>query len=348
MSDTDLQRVEFYGTGLAGANLENANLLDARFDIHLMDDGTIILTNLDGAVLRNTQLAGSYLAGATLAGADLSGSNFSTRGSGPVVFADQRQVDGQQITLQAELAGANLSGANLQSANLQDANLQRTNLSGANFKLANLTGADLSQTSLVGTDLRAANLKGATLEGADLQDTNLAGANLSEAILTEASMVNTTFVTTVDVTFPVTTTYEQFLTFLFSSDCPNGIFLIVKQEVTSIGTGFSLDLGRSIFNNGIWRNAAAYVCAANLNKTTIRGTGIAQSEVYLAGVNLREADLQFSNLSKVIFNEILQVAGMDYPLEADLTGAIYNNFTIWPTNFVPPPEAIQKRIVPKT
>jgi uncharacterized protein YjbI with pentapeptide repeats len=145
-------------------------------------------------------------------------------------------------------------------------------------------------------------------------------------------------ITYVEVSLDADLTYEQFITFLFNQDCNNGTFLLVNNgEITEAPLNFSRDLGRFFYDRGDWRSAAMYICAADLSRIVLRGRKT--RETSLAGINLRGADLSSSDLSNLIFEETINIQGIPYQLRADLTGVIYDNFTIWPRGFNPPPSA---------
>jgi len=66
---------------------------------------------------------------------------------------------------------------------------------------------------------------------------------------------------------------------------------------------------------------------------------VAPAQHMLAGVNLRAADLRFLDLSQAILEDYIQVDDLEFLLEADLRGIVYNEFTSWPFGFSPPPSA---------
>jgi DNA-binding transcriptional MerR regulator len=89
----------------------------------------------------------------------------------------------------ADLQGANLREANLQGVDLSDANLKGANLQGANLKEAKLYYAELSGANLKGGNLQKAKLHGANLHGANLlQGTKLLGATLFNANFNAAKL----------------------------------------------------------------------------------------------------------------------------------------------------------------
>jgi uncharacterized protein YjbI with pentapeptide repeats len=346
MTAADLSGAQFSGAQLAGVNLTDTSLIDARFDVY-SQAGNLLPTNLDGSVLRNAKLAGSFLAGASLAGADLSQADFSEDGSGPVVFASDRVINGQSVSLQADLAGANLSGANFRAADLSSANLEAADLSQANLRFAILRDANLNRVNLSLADMRSAILQGATLQQADLSGANLTGADLTRADLTDAIFGNTFFVSDVPVDFPGDMTYRDFLANLSNQDCVDGTFLL-QEDGTLAPSVLSVtdNLGRRFYNSGAWRNAVSYLCAADFSGATLRN--LEPVSLYWAGVDLSQADLRFMNLREAVLEDVIQVDGLEYPLEADLTGVTYDlEFTTWPPDFVPPPNTPREEEQPE-
>ena len=332
-----LRQAEFYGSSLSGANLEEADLSGARFDIKV-ENNQIYHSRLDGTTLHKANLSGSFLAGAILAGADLSQGNFSG-GSTPVTFVISREVvltsttESQAITLQAKLTGANLSEANFQASKLASVNLQGTNLSSANFRFADLQRADLSEVNLSRADLRNANLRSANLDRTNLSLANLIGANLAFTSLANSTFQDAVMISKTPITLPVDISYEDFFTFLVKQDCTDGTFLLVKDnEVTTASANVYRDMGRKFYNSGEWRSAAMYICATNLSYTTTGGKKAGKAN--FAGVNLTGADLSSTDLSGVTFEEVLQVQGLPYTLAANLTNVICDEFTLWPPGFL--------------
>jgi uncharacterized protein YjbI with pentapeptide repeats len=250
------------------------------------------------------------------------------------------QVNGQGVQIQAKLVGTNFSKASFPAAKLTGFDLSGTNLSGANFRGADLRNADLSQVNLNRADLRAANLQGANLDETDLSGANLVGANLSNTSLINVIMRSARLVSRTPVSFPADLKFGDFLSYLFNRDCSNGLFLVADPDtrrVEEVPVNVSRDLGRAFYDSGDWRNAALYICSADLSRTTLSGTRAREANI--AGISLRGADLTSADFSDLVFEETISVGGLPYLLQADLTGVKYDNFTIWPPGFTPPPPA---------
>jgi uncharacterized protein YjbI with pentapeptide repeats len=173
------------------------------------------------------------------------------------------------------------------------------------------------------------------MTSADLSFVNMAGANLSSTDLTRGRFNNTTLVSISPISFPVDLSYEDFIATLSNLDCLNGTFLtIAEEEIVPVQADLSEDLGREFFDSGQWRNAVLYICAADMSNIFIRGR--ITNPVYAAGVNFSGADLRSTDLSTVTFEDAITVVGLPYTLSANLDEIIYDRFTIWPPNFVPP------------
>jgi uncharacterized protein YjbI with pentapeptide repeats len=318
--------------------LENADLTDVRFDIH-PQNGQIERTILDGAIMRGADLSGSYLAGGALAGADLTQSDLSRSTSAPVTIVDNRLIGGITQTLKAVLYGANLSGADFQSAKLANADLRGLVLARANFRHADLREADLSAVDLAGADLRGANLRGANMDDSSLLGAKLAGTNLSATDLSKVNLDGVSLWSTTPVTFNADLTYAELFRFLAQSDCLNGVFLIANDNaVADVPVRFDEDAGGDFYYSEIWRNARDYICAANLSETRMWGKRFLPTS--MAGVNLSSADLSFTDLREVVFEETIEMENnLSYNLKANLNKIVYNSFTSWPSDFIPPPSA---------
>lgn len=137
--------------GLAGADLENANLTGSG----------LYCVDFDGANLYNANLSDTYLEGATFYGANLS--NVEAIESNLILST----LD------QAKLESADLSRADISSSNLVGAELQGTNLTGAS-----LIQSDLSYADLTGADLTGAKLQGTILTKATVTNEQLAQAEI--------------------------------------------------------------------------------------------------------------------------------------------------------------------------
>ena len=309
-------------------------LTNAIFDLYSADN-QIYPTYMDGADLRGAHLGGAYLAGVSLAGADFSGADLSAGGSSPVILAGTSTIGGEIRKVRAKLSGANFNNAFFPSANLQGMDLQGIDFNHANLRTADLRQADLSKANLTFADLRGANLSAATVDGTDLSNANLAGADLSYTMLNKATLRDATLFTRVPVTFTADLTFEDFFNFLIQQDCTNGTFLVNKDgTINEVPVRQANDLGRAFYDSGAWRGAAMYICGADLSYMSLKGRKTRQ--VSVAGLDLHGADLSSTDLSNMIFEETIMVGDTPYKLAADLSGVIYDNFTIWPPGFTPP------------
>ena len=147
------------------------------------------------------------------------------------------------------------------------------------------------------------------------------------------------------VDFAFDLTYVSFFHFLSTQDCQDGTFLLKSNDtIQAAKPSFSQDLGRRFYNSGQWRDVVMYICAVNLSGTTMRGK--VANPIDLAGVDLSGADVSSTDLSQVTFIDNIQVEGLPFRLQADLTDVIYNDFTIWPPNFLPPSSASNQTQLP--
>jgi uncharacterized protein YjbI with pentapeptide repeats len=187
--------------------------------------------------------------------------------------------------------------------------------------------------------LRGASLEGANLTAANLLGAKLAGANLSGTDLSETNLDGATLWSQTPVTFAADLRYADLFRFLAQSDCFNGTFLVANDgTVAEVPVRFDEDAASNFYYSEIWRNARLYICAANLSDTRMWGKRFLPTS--LAGVNLTGADLSFTDLRNVIFEELINLEdNLSYNLKANLGKMIYNSFTSWPSDFVPPASA---------
>ncbi|MFW6296472.1 MAG: pentapeptide repeat-containing protein [Halothece sp.] len=170
----NLDRANFSGTDLHGANLRNINLQSS-----ILRYANLSEADLSEANLRDSNLSEADLRGVNLVTADLSNANFT--GSN-LQSADLSR---------ANLSHIKLSKANLALARLVYANLVQTNLTHTNLENADLTGADLSYANLTSANLKGANLSQTKLTGANLSHANLTGAILLKATLCQTNLTHT-------------------------------------------------------------------------------------------------------------------------------------------------------------
>jgi uncharacterized protein YjbI with pentapeptide repeats len=174
----DLNGAILKQSDLRGINLFGANLHQAV---------------LDGACLADAELSEADFAEASLVRSDMTGSNmWRTR-------FDRARLANANLTCanlsRAKLSETNLQDANLRAADFDRATLYRANLNNAVLQRADFTNANLENASLHGADLRGAHLEWCGLSEADLSDSDLrlagltgatlAGANISNALLGE-------------------------------------------------------------------------------------------------------------------------------------------------------------------
>jgi len=175
---TNLSHSSFHACDFAKAKMIASNLSHAEFKKCNFDQ-----VNFLTAILNDTSIINSDLTDLDLQSFNLIGITLD--------LCDLRKQN---------LAGKNLTNASLKRADLRGANLDKTILSGANladslmngaqirdtqFKSSNLTGIDFA-----GMDLSRINFEGAVLRGCDLRDADLSGACLANADITNTSLFN--------------------------------------------------------------------------------------------------------------------------------------------------------------
>ena len=127
-----------------GADLTGANLN------YLGPIGSLDKANLEGAILRDAQLADTFLRGANLRGADLTGAN----------------LKGAQLR-GADLTGAIINNAEMAAIGLEGAILDGATIADSRFYLLGNEPANLTNASLRGAEIARVNFSNACLTGAD-------------------------------------------------------------------------------------------------------------------------------------------------------------------------------------
>ncbi|MFC9995606.1 pentapeptide repeat-containing protein [Nocardia sp. NPDC127526] len=176
---------------------------------------------------------------------------------------------------------------------------------------ANLTGADLSDASVVEADLTGAYLSGANLSRAILYGANLTGAVLAGANLDRASL---SCRLPLDRSPVCTNLQEARLSCLseYGAD-GDGIQQVKAQTCASL---VDADLNganlHSAWLDGANLTGARIGCESD-DRDRIRCADL--TDASLAGANLTRADLDGANLTNIY----------------------YNDMTVWPAGFTPPP-----------
>jgi uncharacterized protein YjbI with pentapeptide repeats len=175
-------QIERFGEDEAWRNFGQSINLKARDLQH----GSFILSTLERADLRKSELQWANLWGANVRGGLLQGANLQRT---TLTNADLRTALLGAAQLQgAALDDADLRGVYLTNAKLQGAYLTNAKLQGADLREAGLQGSDLSGANLQGADLHGAQLQGALLRGANLQGADMRCADLRGADLTLANL----------------------------------------------------------------------------------------------------------------------------------------------------------------
>ncbi|MEO0853435.1 MAG: pentapeptide repeat-containing protein [Cyanobacteria bacterium J06648_11] len=161
----DLEGAVLRQSDLSFANLTRATLVGGDLTLAIAREVTAVETDFREATLLSVDFRDSALRGATFADSGLRGAILSS--------VDLRAADFSE----ADLTDTDLSDANLSDAIFNRATFERTQLD-----RAILVRADFSGVSLATTDFTAADLRGADFRTANLQD----------AILTDARFDDTT------------------------------------------------------------------------------------------------------------------------------------------------------------
>ena len=228
----------------------------------------------------------------------------------PVVTVEEfweRYTQGERDFTGINLAGADLRGKNLApGVNLSNANLNKANLNGVNWqnislcratlKEANMSNAYFGSTNFSDANLSMANLSQANLYSANLTQANLVNANLSQANLQSAQLERAKL-------SKASLRLANLEYANFSDADLNGANL----------SGAKLDRQAKFTNTNL---VQANLSGINLRKADLRNADLTNAN--LSNSNLLEANLDGENLKGV-----------------QLQGAIYNQATLFPTDFDP-------------
>lgn len=173
LSHSSFHACDFSEAKLIASNLSHAEFRKCNFDkvnllTAILNDTSIINSDLTGLDLQSFNLIGITLDLCDLRKQNLAGKNLTN--------ASLKRVD---------LRGANLDKTIFNGANLADSLLTGANVRDTQFKSSNLTGIDFA-----GIDLSRVNLESAILRGCDFRDTDLSGACLASADITNTSLFN--------------------------------------------------------------------------------------------------------------------------------------------------------------
>ena len=185
------------------------------------------------------------------------------------------------------------------SSNLADLNLEGKDLSTTYLKGKDLTGANLSRSSMAGASLQRSKLVGATLSGVRLDEAQLQRADLRYAALDGASLRDA------DLTGA------------------NLDAATLTPGVNLTGADLSNASARADLRLAVL--AGAELVGAQLDRANLQGADFTGAAMRFA--DLRGADLRGANLFK---SQDLEVA--------DLSQAMYDRHTRWPTAFYWPPD----------
>lgn len=273
-------------------NCVGASLVGRNFNGFELNDADFVEADLSGTDLTNSQLQRSDFSGALLID-----TNFENANLQDAIFVGANLTGANLVG--ANLNGVDFSGADLHGADLTGIDLTTAVLKGAQFTEAQLIGVNLSNATLTSIVLSSAHMNGANLANADLRGANLSRADLNGARLSGSKLngawLNTTSLIGADLT---------------GSDL-SGASLIGAQLA-------SADFGES-------RLAGAALIGANFK-------GVNLKAVSLLGARIAKQELRASDLLlDPVLQEMNELQRSQVLVDADLSGASYDNRTIWPT-----------------
>lgn len=310
LSDSDLRNIQvidstFEETNLSRSDLQNSDLSSADLSGCNLSDSVLI-----GANLGRVNLESSRLLGSTLLETNLRLSRYNADTEWPTDFdptvqealGPNTQLEGflfpndfvaTHVQLQeANLRGARLDGVNLSYANLDDADLTLSTVNRTRFNGASLQRTILNELIIndegSGVDFSEANLSGSELKDADLDDVIFTQADLTGADLTGSILSNSAFI------------QSQLRDAKFQNTYLDG----------SVFTGSQLSLSDHNWSDVSLRDSnldgvdisSLDFRGADLSNTSMVGAILREThfeDVELAGVNLSQATLQATALSKL-------------------------------------------------
>jgi uncharacterized protein YjbI with pentapeptide repeats len=202
LQKANLANALLQGAGLKFANLDGANLCAAKLN---QSPTSGVSANLQGAFLRNVNLAQGDLTGAVLQHADFYSTTTKTS-CNPSAACDF--VGQCASAVNAQMAFANLEKAYLAGVDFAGAGAQAANFAGAVLTGSHFTNVDLGQYAGAGS---AANFTEAWLQGTTFSNAVVRGADFTSAVVDLANTKGKTFLAQLSVAeniaFPFYTPY---------------------------------------------------------------------------------------------------------------------------------------------
>ena len=215
-----LTGVNFSGSNMQGATLENADLRGCNFSNTNMNAVILLNANVEGATFEGADLTASlvHLSASSSHGAfnhakmpkSLDNLEYSIKEiiASHKVWVSTLGREGKRADLVGiNLANVILDGVQFQAASLKNSLLTKGSFKCAVFAMSDLTGCNAREASFVKADCRGTNFSMARLDGADMQfadcspmqiarntsksvqwPTNFAGCNLQSALLRGANL----------------------------------------------------------------------------------------------------------------------------------------------------------------
>ena len=348
LTKANLKNLNLESVYLAGVNLKNADLSNTNLE----------LANFKNANLKNTNLKLSRMKNATMSNAFFGTSSNDMKNSkkwkrviqiNSLYFLQEDQNTQKNCQLINKISTNELSKnfkdqdfsqANLEGLDLIDSNFRGADLSGASLNRSNLQNADLSGANLSNIKLKGAYLKGITIDKRsknqldskyqliinlfenqnnqinlsekDLSNSNLTGITLQGIDITKKIKFQNTNLTNTKLICATLKNIDMNLSYLFEANLNNARLTDVDLTKTNLS---SAKLINTTLKNVNLTNASLF--AANLREATIEDSDLKKADLnsaFLCGANLSKAQ----NLET-----------------AELTGAIYDDNTIFPKTFDP-------------
>jgi uncharacterized protein YjbI with pentapeptide repeats len=301
LSNSNLQRIEFYQCSLKGANLANCNLTGAWAAQPPVDFTSANFTN---ANLTNANFAGCQMTYARLAGCNLTNTNLS----------------GCNLIM-SELTKCNLSDTNLANADLSYANLTGSTFTGTKFfnpllASANLSGADLTEVSIDPRNLPRFYITPPSEPSDEQPRANLTQCRLNQSLLgNDWSMLDLTNATILNLSSPLSTAASPLI----------AKYAILKGVHNDDFSNFSLQ--HAVFDYAIL--AGFDFRGADLTGASFKGASLASANFLgakLSGANFNHADLTGAQFKDADLTDAFFV-------ETRLAGANFSYATLDKANF---------------
>lgn len=337
LQGTNLQRANLNNANLEHANMEKTNLKSARLQhanlrgvnlksatLHMVD---LRKADLSGALLQNTELFGANLELTNLQGSDLQDANF---------FSSKLNI----LLIELYFVFAVVKSEVMPSFEKLEKEIEQNKSWPIKRGLKEIKGSiwlfyekfknkefnneqlahdlnllnffeDLHSTYLKNVCLENANLQNVTLQMAKLEDVQLHKADLSRANLKYARLIKT------DLSGAI----------LEYANLRNATVLECNLEGADLRNTImsNTNLKNCSLKNADMQNASLF--QSRLTRVCLEGADLKCAD--LTGVDLQEVNMRHVDLRGAIINIDIR---LDQLIKTDLTGAIYDDSTVWPND----------------